>query len=97
MSSTGIPSVMQKIVAIPAWAASITASGAPAAGTKISDVFAPVSGTIVERNAALEEHPELVNEHPYGDGWLVAIDPADPADVDALLDAAAYQEHISSS
>jgi glycine cleavage system H protein len=63
----------------------------------VSDVFAPVSGTIVERNAALEEHPELVNEHPYGDGWLVAIDPADPADVDALLDAAAYQEHISSS
>jgi len=63
----------------------------------VSDVFAPVSGTIVERNAALEEHPELVNEHPYGDGWLVAIDPADPADVDALLDAAAYQELISSS
>ena len=63
----------------------------------VSDVFAPVSGTIVERNAALEEHPELVNEHPYGDGWLVAIDPADPADVDALLDAASYQEHIASS
>ena len=38
-----------------------------------------------------------MNEHPYGDGWLVAIDPADPADVDALLDAAAYQELISSS
>jgi glycine cleavage system H protein len=63
----------------------------------VSDVFAPVSGTIVERNAALEEHPELVNEHPYGDGWLVAIDPADPADIEALLDAAAYQEHISGS
>jgi glycine cleavage system H protein len=63
----------------------------------VSDVFAPVSGTIVERNAALEEHPELVNEHPYGDGWLVAIDPADPADIEVLLDAAAYQEHISSS
>ena len=38
-----------------------------------------------------------MNEHPYGDGWLVAIDPADLADVDALLDAAAYQELISSS
>jgi glycine cleavage system H protein len=63
----------------------------------VSDVFAPVSGTIVERNGALEEPPELVNEHPSGDGWLVAIDPADPADVDALLDSAAYQEHISSS
>jgi glycine cleavage system H protein len=63
----------------------------------VSDVFAPVSGTIVERNAALEERPELVNEQPYGDGWLVAIDPSDPGELEALLDPAAYQEHVSSS
>ena len=63
----------------------------------LSDLYAPVSGKIVRVNPELEEHPELVNEHPYGDGWLVAIDPADPVEVDALLDAAAYQEHISSS
>jgi glycine cleavage system H protein len=63
----------------------------------VSDVFAPVSGIIVERNAALEERPELVNEQPYGDGWLVAIDPADPTELDQLLDAAAYQEHVSGS
>ena len=63
----------------------------------VADVFAPVSGIIVERNAALEERPELVNEQPYGDGWLVAIDPADPTELDQLLDAAAYQEHVSGS
>ena len=63
----------------------------------VSDVFAPISGTIVERNAALEERPELVNEQPYGDGWLVAIDPSDPTELGALLDASAYQEHVSSS
>jgi glycine cleavage system H protein len=63
----------------------------------VSDVFAPVSGTIVERNGALEERPELVNEQPYADGWLVAIDPSDPAELGALLDPAAYQEHVSSS
>jgi glycine cleavage system H protein len=63
----------------------------------VSDVFAPVSGIIVERNAALEERPELVNEQPYGDGWLVAIDPADPTELDQLLDAVAYQEHVSGS
>ena len=63
----------------------------------VSDVFAPLSGTIVERNAALEERPELVNEQPYGDGWLVAIDPSDPAELEALLDVTAYQEHVSSS
>src|SRR6184192_4515683 len=39
----------------------------------VSDVYSPVTGRVVERNAALEERPELVNEHPYGDGWIVAI------------------------
>ena len=63
----------------------------------VSDVFAPVSGTIVERNGALEGRPELVNEHPYGDGWLVAIDPSDPSELDQLLDPAAYREHVSSA
>ncbi len=61
----------------------------------VSDVFAPVSGTVVERNGALEDKPELVNEQPYGDGWLVAIDPSDPAELEKLLDSGAYQEHVS--
>ena len=62
----------------------------------VSDVYAPVSGTIVERNGALEEKPELVNEQPYGDGWLVAIEPSAPADLEELLDSNAYKEHTSS-
>ena len=47
----------------------------------VSDVYAPVSGTIVERNAALEEKPELVNEQPYGDGWLIAIEASDQTEL----------------
>ena len=63
----------------------------------VSDVYAPASGTIVERNVALEEKPELVNEQPYGDGWLVAIDLSDPAELDQLFDSGAYKEHVGSS
>jgi glycine cleavage system H protein len=57
----------------------------------VSDVYSPVSGTIVERNPLVEDRPELVNEQPYGDGWLVVIEVTDPAAVEALLDAAAYR------
>jgi glycine cleavage system H protein len=61
----------------------------------VSDVFAPVSGTVVERNALLEDRPELVNEQPYGDGWIVALEVSDPSELDALMDAAAYRELVS--
>ena len=61
----------------------------------VSDVYAPVSGTIVERNGALEDKPELVNEQPYGDGWLVAIEPSEAAELEQLLDSSGYQEHVS--
>jgi glycine cleavage system H protein len=57
----------------------------------VSDVFSPVSGTIVERNPLVDDRPELVNEQPYGDGWLVAIEPSDPDAIGALLDAGAYR------
>ena len=57
----------------------------------VSDLFAPVSGTIVERNEDLDERPELVNADPYGDGWLVAIRPAEPGQLDGLLDADGYR------
>lgn len=63
----------------------------------VSDVYAPVSGTVVERNGALEESPELVNQQPYGDGWLVAIEVSDRSELDALLDEAAYRAHVSAS
>lgn len=56
----------------------------------VSDVYSPVSGTIVERNPLLEERPELINQQPYAEGWLVTIQMRDAAQFDALLDAAAY-------
>jgi glycine cleavage system H protein len=60
----------------------------------VSDVFSPVEGSIVERNPLVDEHSELVNEQPYGDGWLVLVTPADPAAIDGLLDAAAYRAFV---
>jgi len=60
----------------------------------VSDVFSPLTGTIVERNPLLDERPELVNEQPYGDGWLIVIEVDDPTLIDQLLDAAAYQAFI---
>jgi glycine cleavage system H protein len=60
----------------------------------VSDVFSPLDGAVLERNPLIEDHPELVNEQPYGDGWMVVIDAADPASIDTLMDAAAYQAFI---
>ena len=60
----------------------------------VSDVFSPVSGTVVERNQGLEDTPELVNERPYADGWLV-VD-ADAGQLDRLMDAAAYRAFVDS-
>jgi glycine cleavage system H protein len=56
----------------------------------VSDVVAPLSGEIVEVNQALAENPHMVNEDPYGEGWLVKIRLSDASERDALLDAAAY-------
>jgi glycine cleavage system H protein len=56
----------------------------------VSDVIAPLSGEIVEVNAALADAPEAINEDPYGAGWLVKVKLSDPAERDALLDQAAY-------
>jgi glycine cleavage system H protein len=60
----------------------------------VSDVFAPLSGTVVERNPLLEERPELVNEQPYGDGWIVVLELGDGAEVDDLMDAGAYRAFV---
>ncbi|HEU4840662.1 MAG TPA: glycine cleavage system protein H, partial [Ilumatobacteraceae bacterium] len=56
----------------------------------VSDVYAPVGGTVVEVNEALAEGPQVLNEDPYGEGWICTIRMSDPAQFDALLDAAAY-------
>jgi glycine cleavage system H protein len=62
----------------------------------VSDVFAPLSGEIVEVNDTLEDAPEKINEDPYGDGWLVKVKLSDPTEADSLLDVAAYQELLKS-
>jgi glycine cleavage system H protein len=58
----------------------------------VSDVYAPLSGEVVGVNAAVAERPELINEDPYGKGWLVRIELSDPSETDGLLDAAAYRQ-----
>ncbi|MDR3268101.1 MAG: glycine cleavage system protein GcvH [Tannerella sp.] len=60
----------------------------------ISDLFMPVSGEVLEINPALEEHPEIINESPYEDGWLIKIKPSDMTETTLLLSAAGYQEII---
>jgi glycine cleavage system H protein len=61
-----------------------------------SDVYAPVSGEVVEGNAALAETPELINQEPYGSGWLMRIRLGNSAELDSLLDARAYEELLAS-
>jgi len=61
----------------------------------VSDLFAPVAGEITAANDALGAQPELVNSDPYGEGWMVRLRLADPAQVDALLDAAAYEQLVA--
>lgn len=63
----------------------------------VSDVYAPLSGTIVEVNDIVIDTPELVNESPYGDGWLVKIESIDPAEFDDLMDAEAYMSFLESA
>ncbi len=60
------------------------------------DVFAPVSGSVIGGNAALEKKPELVNTDPFGEGWLVRVKLAAPSEADSLMDAASYASYISS-
>ena len=61
----------------------------------VSDLFMPVSGEVLEVNPALEAQPELVNSDPYGEGWMIKVSVDDPAELDRLLDAAAYAALIN--
>ena len=61
----------------------------------VSDLFLPIGGEIVEVNPELEEHPELVNKDPYGEGWIIRIKPTDASQMDELLDAEAYEKIIN--
>lgn len=63
----------------------------------VSDIYSPVTGTIVERNDELDKSPELINSDPYGQGWLVVIELADADELDQLMDAAAYGDLVAES
>jgi glycine cleavage system H protein len=60
----------------------------------VSDLYAPVSGTIVDVNKVLEDRPELVNQSPYGEGWMIVIETSNTAELQQLLNAEAYQTYI---
>ena len=61
----------------------------------VSDLYAPVSGEVVDMNEAVNDHPELVNESPYEEGWLVRVRLADPAELEALLSAEQYDQLVA--
>ena len=85
-------------VQLPELGASVEAGGAlgEVESTKsVSDVYAPVSGTVVEVNAELADAPQRLNEDPYGEGWICVIELSDPAQLDGLLDAAGYRDLIA--
>ena len=60
----------------------------------VSDLFIPVSGEILAHNGDLEDHPEYVNEDPYGKGWMIRIRMTDPTEIDALMSASVYAEMV---
>jgi glycine cleavage system H protein len=84
-------------VSLPEVGATVAASGAcgELESTKsVSDVYAPVAGEVVAVNGSLDATPELVNNDPYGGGWLFEVVPSDPSELEGLLDAAAYEASL---
>lgn len=81
-------------VSLPAVGTTVTAGqplGEVESTKSVSDIYAPVTGTVSSRNESLDSQPELVNSDPYGEGWLIEIEIADNSALESLLDAAAYQ------
>jgi glycine cleavage system H protein len=74
------------------------AKGAPFGSVEsvkaVSEIYMPVGGKVVEKNGALADSPELVNKAPYGEGWMIAIEPAAPEEVDQLLTSQAYRDKL---
>lgn len=85
-------------VELPAAGAKVTAGktfGSVESVKAVSEIYAPASGDVVEANAALRDKPETLNTDPHGAGWLVKVKLANPAEVNSLLDAAAYEAFIA--
>jgi glycine cleavage system H protein len=85
-------------VSLPDEGATVTAGssvGEVESTKSVSDLYTPVTGTVVGRNEALDGTPELVNTDPYGDGWMFEIEPSDPAALDGLLSSEQYREQLS--
>ncbi len=85
-------------VEMPAAGAKVTAGktfGSVESVKAVSDIYAPATGEVVEANAALQAKPETLNSDPHGEGWLVKVKLANPAEVNSLLDAAAYEAFIA--
>ena len=61
----------------------------------VSELFAPISGKVVEVNDPLSDAPETINEDPYEEGWMIVIEPSDPKELESLLDAKAYQAFVA--
>lgn len=86
-------------VTLPSVGAQVTAGqpcGEVESTKSVSDIYAPVTGTVVARNDAVETSPETLNTDPYGSGWIAEVQVADAAVVDTLLDAAAYRSSVES-
>lgn len=86
-------------VEVPETGRQVTASDAFAVVESVkaaSDVYSPLGGEVIAGNDALAAQPELVNQDPYGQGWIARLRPASAADVEALLDASQYSEHLAS-
>ena len=85
-------------VSLPAVGDSVSAGdscGEVESTKSVSDVFSPLDGVVTAVNGDLDTAPELVNSDPYGEGWLFDLRPSDPAAIDALMDAAAYEASVS--
>ena len=87
-------------VSLPDVGATVTAGeacGEVESTKSVSDLYAPVTGTVTARNEALGGTPEVVNADPYGEGWMVEVQVADAAQVEGLLDSAGYAGHVASA
>jgi glycine cleavage system H protein len=87
-------------VDLPAAGTAVTAGerfGEVESTKSVSDIYSPVSGTIVDRNDDLDKSPEIINSDPYGRGWLVVVEVSDPAELEGLMDAESYTKLVSES